>query len=79
LSSEDSPNTEEGANWTVVVFRCPRKNWIQVLRRLYFELDKQGKSFIPHYKLRWEKAQPDYWIVSFRILRRQEQEEEVKS
>ena len=56
LSSDDFPVTEEGSNWTVVVFRCPRKNWTEVLRDLYSELDKQRLSLMPHYTIRFFDA-----------------------
>jgi hypothetical protein len=77
--SQDSPNTEEGTNWTVVVFRCPRKNWTETLRSFFSELDKQRLSMNPHYTMRSFEPSTDSLIISFRVLRKQEHEESVKS
>lgn len=77
--SEDFPNTEEGSNWTVVVFRCPRKNWTETLRNLYSELDKQGLSLMPHYTIRAFDPLTDSFMVSFRILRKREDEAAIAS
>jgi len=73
------PNTTEGSNWTVAVFSCPRKNWIEVLSSFFSELDKQKSSFIPHYTIRSFEPSTDSFIVSFRILRKQENEGAIKS
>lgn len=78
MLSDDLPVTEDGNNWTVVVFRCPRKNWIETLGSLFSELDKQRLSFIPHYTLRLFDSSTDSFIVSFRTLRKQEDSESVK-
>lgn len=71
--------TEEGNNWTVLVFKCPRKNWTEILRNLYSELDRQKISLIPHYTIRFFDPPTDSFIISFRILRKQEHEEAIKS
>jgi len=36
------PKTEEGDNWTVVVFKCSRENWSKTLKDFF--------SFLEHYK-----------------------------
>ena len=77
--SQNSPNTEEGSNWTVIVFRCPRRNWTEALTSVFSELDKQKLSLNPHYTIRSFESPTDSFIISFRILRRQEHEESVKS
>ena len=79
MSQSESLSTEEGSNWTVVVFRCPRKNWTETLRNLYSELDKQGLSLMPHYTIRLFDASTDSFIVSFRILRQKEHEAAITS
>ena len=79
MSLDILPSTEEGNNWTVAVFRCPRKNWTETLRDLYSELDKQKLSLTPHYTIRKYERQSDSFIISFRILRRQKHEEAIKS
>lgn len=73
------PDATDGSNWTVVVFRCPRKNWIEVLSSFFSELDKQNFSLIPHYTIRSYELSTDSFIVSFRILRKQEHEGSIKS
>jgi hypothetical protein len=79
LSADDFPTTEEGSNWTVVVFKCPRKNWTETLRSLYSELDRQGLSLIPHYEIRSFEQKTDSFLITFRILREQRHEEAIKS
>ena len=79
MSQSESLSTEEGSNWTVVVFRCPRKNWTETLRNLYSELDKQGLSLMPHYTIRFFDASTDSLIMSFRILRQKEDEAAITS
>ena len=73
------PDTTEGSNWTVAVFRCPRKNWTEVLSSFFSELDKQKASFLPHYTIRSFEPKADYFMISFRILRKQEDEKAIKS
>jgi hypothetical protein len=63
----------------VVVFRCPRKNWTEVLRELYSELDKQRLSLMPHYTIRSFDASTDSLWISFRILRKKEDEAAIAS
>jgi hypothetical protein len=79
LEADALPSTEDGSNWTVAVFRCPRKNWTETLRSLFSELDKQKLALIPHYTTRAFEASTDSFIVSFRAVRKQEHEEPVKS
>jgi len=79
MSQSESLSTEEGSNWTVVVFRCPRKNWTETLRSFFSKLDKQRLSLNPHYTIRSFESSTDSFIISFRILRKQEHEEPVKS
>jgi hypothetical protein len=78
LSSYNGILTEKGDNWTVVVFRCQRQHWTDILSDLMSELDKQGLAFIPHYTLRGFEASTSSLIVSFRILRKEEHEKAVK-
>jgi hypothetical protein len=73
------PNTEDVSNWTVVVFRCPRKNWTELLRGLYSELDKRRLSFIPNYTIRDSDPSTDSLMISFRILRKRKNEAAIKS
>jgi hypothetical protein len=79
LSSKDFPVTEEGSNWTVVVFRCPRKKWTETLRNLFSKLEEQKSALIPHYTIRSFEPTTESLIISFRILRKQEHEEAIKS
>lgn len=79
MSSDDFPITEEGNNWTVAVFRCPRKNWTEILSAFFSELDKQKVSLIPHYKIEWFEKTTDTLFVSVRILRNKNHERLVKS
>ena len=71
------PITEEGNNWTVFVFKCPRYNWIQVLRELFTFLSQCKECLLPHFTIR------DYdetsLFISFRILRREEHKALVES
>jgi len=73
------PDTTDGSNWTVAVFRCPRKNWTEILSSFFSELDKQKLSLIPHYTIRSFEPSINSFIISFRILRKQENEGAVKS
>lgn len=73
------PDTTDGSNWTVAVFRCPRKNWTEILSSFFSELDKQKLSLIPHYTIRSFDQSTDSFIISFRILRKQENEGAIKS
>lgn len=73
------PDPTDGSNWTVAVFRCPRKNWTEILSSFFSELDKQKLSLIPHYTIRSFEPPTDSLIISFRILRKQENEGAVKS
>ncbi len=79
LNSKNLPNPNEGNNWTVVVFKCPKKNWTEILNSFLSEVDKQKESLIPHYTIRNFEQTTDSLIISFRILRKQEDEEAVKS
>ena len=79
LHSTNLPNPTEGDNWTVVVFKCSRKNWTITLCNLFSELDKQKESLIPHYTIRSFDQKSNSLIVSFRILRNKEDEELIKS
>jgi hypothetical protein len=79
LPSQGYPETEEGSSWTVAVFACPRQNWTETLRDLYSLLDKQGLSLIPHYTIRAFNRQNDSLLISFRVLRKQENEGAIKS
>lgn len=79
LNSKKHPNTKEGNNWTVVAFKCPKKNWTETLSSLFSELDKQKEPLIPHYTIRSCEPITDSLIISFRILRKQEDEEKIKS
>jgi hypothetical protein len=79
MSQSESLSTAEGSNWTVVVFRCPRKNWTETLKSFFSELDKQRLSLNPHYTIRSFEPSTNSFIISFRTLRRQEHEESVKS
>lgn len=79
MPSDNFPTTEEGSNWTVVVFKCPRKNWTETLRSLYSELDKQNQPLIPHYEIRFFEQRTDSFFITFRILRKREDERVVKS
>jgi hypothetical protein len=72
------PSTEEDSNWTVAVFRCPRRNWTETLSNLFSELDKQKLALMPHYTLRAFDPLTNSLIVSFRILRKQEHEKPIK-
>jgi len=73
------PDPTDGSNWTVVVFRCPRKNWTEILSNFFSELDKQKLSLIPHYTIRSFEPSTNSFIISFRILRKQEHEGSIKS
>jgi hypothetical protein len=79
LSPQEFPNTEEGSNWTVVVFRCPRRNWTETLRNLCSELDNQGLSLMPHYTIRAFDPLTDSFMISFRILRQKIHEVAITS
>ena len=72
------PDPTEGSNWTVVVFRCPRRNWTEILSNFFSELDKQKLSLIPHYTIRLFEPPTDSLICSVRILRKQENEKSIK-
>lgn len=80
MSQSKYPSTEEESNWTVAVFKCPRKNWTETLTKLYSELDKQGLSLTPHYTIRpFYDPFTDSLMISFRILRQKEDESAIKS
>jgi hypothetical protein len=78
LEVDAIPSSEEGSNWTVVVFKCPRKNWTDILRSLFSELDRQKLALMPHYRLSGFDPSTDSLFFSFRIFRKQEQEESIK-
>ncbi len=72
-------DTTDGNNWTVAVFKCPRKNWTETLSKIFSELDKNEQVLIPHYTLRSFEKSTDSFTISLRILRKQESEENIKS
>ncbi len=79
MRTEEFPETTEGSNWTVAVFRCPRKNWSEILSSFFSELGKLETPLIPHYKIVWYDQLTDSMTVSFRVLRKQEHEEPIKA
>ena len=72
------PNTEEAGNWTVVVFKCPRKNWTETPNKLFSRLDEQKLALMPNYTLRRYEESSDSFFVSFRILREQRHEKAIR-
>jgi hypothetical protein len=73
---EAFPNTQEGRNWTVAVFKAPEE-WVETLRRFFSLLKGHKECLIPHYTVR---ASPTGSIfISLRVLRRQQDEDFVKS
>lgn len=72
-----NPVTEKGNNWSVAVFRLPLKNWVNVIRELPSFLKSHKEFLIPHYTIRAYEG--NSIIISFRILRNQQDEELVKS
>ena len=79
MKSESFPITEEGNNWTVVVFKCPRTNWVEILRGFFSHIEPHKECLIPHYTIRAFEGASDSLILSLRVLRRKEDEELVKS
>ena len=79
MESENFPITIEGNSWTEVVFKCSRMTWVQVLRDLFSHLEPYKEYLIPHYVIRDFEPTSDSMIIEFRVLRRQEDEELVKS
>ena len=71
------PVTEEGNNWTVVVFKCPRYTWVQVLRGFFTFLSRCKECLLPHFTVRDHDA--NSLFISFRILRRKEDKALVES
>ena len=79
MKSENFPATEEGNNWTVVVFKCPRMNWIEVLKDFFFHIEKYEGCLIPHYTIRQFDKVNDSLIIELRVLRGKGDEKLVKS
>ena len=79
MESENFPITIEGNSWTEVVFKCPRMTWVQILRDLFSHLEPYKECLIPHYVIRAFEPTNNSMIIEFRVLRRQEDEELVKS
>jgi len=79
VSANDFPTTEDGNNWTTVVFRCPKKKWTETLKSFYSELDKQKLSLIPHYTIRSFDQETDSLMICFNILRKQQHEGEIRT
>ena len=73
----DYPVTKEGNNWTVVVFKCPRNTWIQMLRELFGFLEQCEECLLPHFTVR--SYDTDSLFISLRILRRGEHKNLVES
>jgi hypothetical protein len=78
LEADVLPPTEEGDNWTVAVFNLPRRNWTKILKSLLAQFDK-NEGRIPHYKIMFFDAAHDSFKISFRVLRRQENEGLIKA
>jgi len=79
LESKNFPTTEEGNNWTEVVLRCPRTNWVQALRDFFSQIELHRECLIPHYMIRCYNQPSDSLILEFRVLRKEADEELVKS
>jgi len=79
MRSENFPPTEAGDSWTEVVFKCPRNNWVQVLRGFFSHIELCKECLIPHYTIRSFEPASDLLIIEFKILRRQQDEKLVKS
>jgi hypothetical protein len=73
------PDTREGDNWTVVVFRCQKQSWVETLARFFSHLESSEECLIPHYTIRTYNPTTDCLTISLRILRRRENEENVIS
>lgn len=79
MKSENFPTTKKGSNWTVVVFKCPRMNWVHILRDLFSRIEQHKECMIPHYTIRTFEGASDSLVISLRVLRRREDEKLVKS
>lgn len=63
------PATEEGNNWTVVVFECPTADWKKVLVDLFDFFKKEEEVRIPHFTIRdFDHKGFQILKVSFRVL-----------
>jgi hypothetical protein len=60
--------TENGDNWTVVIFKCGVNELRPVLDRLFGKADSLPEVEIPHFTLRWFDI-GTIVTVSFRLLR----------
>jgi len=79
MKLENLPNTKKGNNWTEVIFKCPRENWVQILRDFFSHVETQRECLIPHYMIRRFEQASDSLFIELRVLRKQEHEEIVKS
>jgi len=70
------PNTQEGKNWTVVVFKPP-ENWVDMLKKFFSFLEGHKECMIPHYTVR--ASTKNEVIISLRVLRGQQDEGFVRS
>jgi hypothetical protein len=70
--------TENGDNWTVVVFKCGVNELRPVLDGLFAKADSLHGIEIPHFTVRWFHV-GTMMIVSFRLLRHPEISESVAS
>jgi hypothetical protein len=62
--------TEEGKNWTVMVFDCPSDRLKRILVDLFGHIEKIKEAKIPHFTIR-ETVFSKYVTISFRVLRNQ--------
>jgi hypothetical protein len=77
MSSDNVPDTEQASNWTVTVIKCARKNWTNIIKNLYSNIDAQKLSLMPHYTIRAYEGETDSLFVSFRILRYKKNENAI--
>ena len=78
MSSDPSniiPETKDGDNLTVAVFRLPLKGWITVMKELFSWVEGHEECFIPHYTI--SNFETDSLTVSFRVLRHVHEERQV--
>jgi len=71
------PATEDGNNWTVMVFDCPSDELNRVLVDLFARVEQIKEAKIPHFTVRFG-AFGKHVTISFRVLRNQAVAESVE-